>query len=343
MTILVSILREIRIPILILVFALIFGSIGYKLIYPDISWIKIIFMVAITLTTVGYSDVLDVEDNPLASAYTILLMGLGMGSVLYSVSKLTAFIIEGKLKEIFITEKIRKRIKNMKDHFIICGVGQTGIHVVREMRENQKNFIIIDQDPKTIEKVNSEFGSCMSIQGDATSDTILHEANIEHAKGLIATLSSDKDNLFLTISAHLMNLELTIIAKAIETTHMYEKLQKAGAAYVVSPNLIGGLRIASEILRPQVVSFLDQILRGKDQSMRMEEATVCSGNPMIGETLRSAQIYEKTGLITVAIGFEGSFVYNPSLDIEIRENMVIIVICNPEQHKKLLDLTSLKN
>ena len=335
MSVLTSIFHEIRVPCFLLMVTIIFGSLGYKLIYPDISWIKIIFMVAITLTTVGYADILSVENNPSATIYTIVLMVLGMGSVLYAVSSLTAFIVDGKLKEIFATEELKKRIKNMKNHFIICGAGQTGIHVIREIHTAQKKIIVIDQDETLLKKIYREFPSCAIINGDSTDDFVLHQANIKEAKGLIATLSNDKDNLFLTISAHLMNPHLVMVSKAIDTKHMPEKLKQAGATYIVSPNLIGGMRIASEILRPHVVSFLDHMLRGEDKSIRIEEVIVSQNSPLINKTLKTSNIYEKTGLVIIAVGSNNAFTYNPSLNTRIKAGMVILVICNPKQHQKL--------
>ena len=329
------IIKKVQYPIIILCLSLAFGSIGYKIIYPDAPWLKIIFMVAITLATVGYGDILHVEDNPVALIYTMFLIIAGMGVVLYAVSVITAFIIEGHLKNVLIMETLRREIHKIKDHYIICGAGQTGMHVIHEMDTMKQHYVVIDIDETNIHKLEHDYPNALYIIGDATDDEVLSQANISKAKGLVAALASDKDNLFLTVTAKLFNPNLKIVSKLVDVK-ISHKLKNAGATYVVSPNLIGGLRIASEILRPNVVGFLDRMLRGKDKSMRVEEMTVTSTCKYIGSTFLEADFYKKTGLNILAYSLPGEdFMYNPSNETVIMENLIILVICNVDQRLKL--------
>ena len=334
-----NLLNQIKLPIFLLFISFFLGSIGYKLIYPDVDWLKIFFMVAITLATVGYGDILHVEDNPVALIYTCLLILLGMGVVLYAVSLLTAFVIEGKLHKIFIEERIHRRINKMQNHYIICGAGNTGKHVIREISITQHAYVVIDKNQEILESLKKEFPNVLCITGDSTDDNILLEANIKTAIALIATLSNDKDNLFLTITAKMQNPNLKIVSRAVDIT-MFDKLKNAGANYVVSPNLIGGLRIASEILRPNVVGFLDKMLRGTDKSVRIEEVTVLASCKYIGKSFQDIDLYNKTGVNILAYSLKNDFIYNPSNSTLIQENMILLAICTPNQRQKLESLLS---
>lgn len=259
----------------------------------------------------------------------------GMGVVLYSTSLLTAYIVEGNLRNAFTLVRLRKKVKNMKDHYIICGAGETGSHVIREMAEKNKTCIVIELNEQIIEELKSEFPEVPILHGDATSDILLEEAGIEQAKGLVASLSNDKDNLYLTLSAKLLKPELKIVAKAIELT-MIKKLKKAGAHRVVSPNYIGGMRMASEILRPHVTTLLDQMLRGDDQSLRIEETTVKSGSHLVGKTLQEVNFLGSCGVNVLAIGdLDMNFLYNPKSDTILKENDILVYIGNAKQKEQM--------
>ena len=327
--------KKLAIPLYLLLFTLVFGTLGYKIIYPEVPLLKLIFMTGITISTVGYGDVLGVENSPIALAYTMLLMLVGMGLVLYSISIVTAFILEGNLRHAFVVERIRRRVKHMENHFIICGAGETGIHVIREMFHTDQDFVVIESDESRRGKLNKEFPKCNVLIGDATSDQLLNQAGIDRCRGLVAALSSDKDNLYLVVTAKMINPHINIVARAINLS-MIDKLKNAGAKYVVSPNFIGGMRMASEILRPNVVSFLDRMLRGKDKSIRVEEVTIPPSSPIIGETIDSAKIFDRCGINIIALGKKSNeFFYNPGPQTEISSGDVLLYIGNVEQEKRL--------
>ena len=310
---------------------------GFKLIYPEEEWGELFFFTAITLSTVGYEDFLGIRSNPLARLYTMTLIITGMGIVLYSVSAVTAFVIEGNLKEIFRDRSMKRKIAHYQNHYIICGSGQTGIHVVREMVEMKHQVVIIEHDAENCEKLREEFPGLLILNGDATSDETLIKANIKNAAGLIATLSVDKDNLFLTLTGRMLNSRLKIVSRAVDL-NMQAKLFNAGANYVVSPNFIGGMRIASEILRPHVVTFLDRMLRGKSKDIRVQEVKIPEGSRIIGRTILETAIREKTGLNIIAYsptGRDEDFVYNPCDGSLLEKDGVLLFIGGPEDMKKM--------
>ena len=228
MPILSFIWREIKIPVLLLFITLFGGALGYKIFYPHESWIKIIYATAITLTTVGFGDILNVEASPAASIYTILLIFLGMGMVLYSASMVTAFIIDGKVGLLFKERAKMKKISEMKNHFLVCGAGETGQHVVQEMLYSGARFIVIDKDEKRLKLLKEQFPEVMIFHGDATNDETLVKTNIKEAQGLIAVIQNDKDTLYLTFTARMLNPDLKIAAKSVDLS-IGKKLQNAGA------------------------------------------------------------------------------------------------------------------
>ncbi len=328
---------KLRLPLLLSFMTLFGGSLGYHILYPNESWWRLLYMTSITLSTVGYGDIFQIEHSPVATVYTMFLMLAGMGLVLYSVSTITAYVLEGHIGELFLAQALRRRVARMKDHYIICGAGETGIHVISEMYHAKHDFVVLEADSAKRDKIRAMFPDCCVLIGDATSDKLLEEAKIESASGLVAALSNDKDNLFLTISARMLNRKLKIVSKAIDLT-LVGKLKTAGADYVVSPNFIGGMRMASEILRPHVVTFLDRMLRGKDKSARVEELVVPKDSPLCGKSLEEARIYEECGLYIMALkpSDEGAdYLYNPPLETRLNEGTILLFIADMNQQKKI--------
>ena len=333
-----ALFRKIRLPFFLLGLLFFGGAAGYKLIFPQETWEHLFLMTAITLSTVGYGDFLHIENNSLASWYTMALIVTGMVLVLYSVSSLTAFIVEGDIKEVFFVKSMKRKIARMQNHYIVCGAGRTGVHVISELFSTGQEFIVIEKDPRVAEEIRAEFPGTPVLVGDSSSDALLEEARISHARGLVATLSSDKDNLYLTISARMLNPDMQIASRAIETT-MTKKLKKAGADHVVSPNFIGGMRIASEILRPHVVTFLDRMLRGKDTSIRVEEVKIQADSRLAEKNLRDSKIYEKTGVTIIAYSPPGDderdFIYNPSANLRLEAEGILVFIAGSKQTGRL--------
>ncbi len=327
--------KGLKIPIYLVSGSLILGALGFKIFFPEESFLRLLYMTGITLTTVGYSDILGVEKNPAAIIYTLFIMITGMGVVLYSTSLVTAYIVEGNLKNAFSLERVRRRIKKMENHYIICGAGETGIHVVKEMMESKVPCVVIEHDEEKRSEILEEFPHLPLIIGDATLDHVLEEAGISKAKGLVAALSNDKENLYLTVSAKMLRPGISIVARAVELT-MIKKLKRAGASRVVSPNFLGGLQMASEILRPNVTNFVEKILRGEDRSIRVEEIQVPSKSELIGKSLGEVNFFESCGVSILAIGRNlDQYFYTPGPDFVVEEGDVLLFIGNEVQEKKL--------
>lgn len=319
-------------------FIFVSGIIGYSVI-EKWSFLDSLYMTVITLTTVGFMEV-----NPLSSAgriFTIFFLIIGFSVILYGFGSITAFFIEGELMGILRRRKMEKRISRLTDHFIICGSGETGKHVINEFIKTNNPHVVIEKEESEIEALNARFGDVLYILGDASSDAVLLKAGIGRARGLITTFASDKDNLFVVLTARSLNPDLRIVARSIEE-ESERKLRTAGADSVVSANLIGGMRMASEMLRPTVVTFLNVMLRAEDEVLRIEEAAIHKNSKFENMTIKEADLPKKIGLLVIAIkhGETGKFIYNPPSDLVLKENDTLIVLGGVDQIEKLRGFTA---
>jgi voltage-gated potassium channel len=226
---------------------------------------------------------------------------------------------------------MENKIKNLKEHYIVCGSGDIGKTIIEELLLTKRDFVVIEND-KTNYDLLLKKENILAINGNPTEDNVLLEAGIKFAKGLICAIPSDKDNLFIVISARSLNPTLRIVARALDPNSV-SKLKTAGADAVVSTDVIGGLRMVSEAIRPAVVSFLDTMLRDTNASLRVEEIEVPLKSSFIGKTLSETRIFEKTGLLTIAIKNKenNKYIYNPKSDYKLSEKDILIVIGDTNQ------------
>ena len=282
-----------------------------------------LYMTVITISTVGFGEV-----HPLDSGGRLVAIGLilaGTGSLAYGLSVLAAFIVEGELRNVLGKRRMEKALARLSGHVIVCGGGETGKHIVEELLKTRTPCVVIEQD-LVRSRLLERFGEILVVEGDATEGDVLSHASIAAAHGLISTLPSDKDNLFVILTARELNPKLRIVSRVIA----YEsepKLRKAGADAVVSSNQIGGMRMVSAMIRPQVVSFLDSMLRDPNRVFRVEEAEVPPVSPLVGKTLGEVDFHNRVGLLVVAKrqGPQGEYVYNPKASLRLGAGDVLIV------------------
>ena len=318
---------------------LIIGTVGYTLI-QGWSVEDALFMTVITLTAVGYDEVHPLSVQGRAFTSFILFMGLtGLGLWF---AFLTSFIVELDLRDVFRRRRTLKEVGKMKDHVIICGAGRTGSQVIEELTVAGESFVVVERDSEKVGNLHELLPDLLIIEGDATIDHFLEDAGIGEARGLIASLSADTDNLFVCLTARALRPDLEIVARAYEEETV-PKLYRAGANHVVSPNASGAIRMASYMLRPVVVSFLDVATRSPDLTLRMEQETVSASSPLTGQTLMDAQIPQNTGLIVIGLrkkNPEGAkedytYVFNPQATTTLGAGDVMIVLGKPEQINEL--------
>lgn len=282
------------------------------------------FMTIITVAGVGYGEV-----HPLSSPgrwFTVILIMCGVSVIVYGVSTLTAFIVEGELGDFLRRTKMEKQISRMSGHHILCGAGRVGVCILAELVKTGHEVVVIEQDEEKVKEWRERHPEALVMKGDATNDTVLEAAGIRRAAGLLASLSADKDNLFIVLSARALNPDLRIVARADEESAK-DKLLRAGADSVVFPHLIGGMRMASEMVRPNVVSFLDTMLREKDGTLRVEEVRIQERSPLVGTRLGEADLFAKAGALLMAIRHaDRRFEFNPPHEHELRAGDTLVVM-----------------
>ncbi len=222
---------------------------------------------------------------------------------------------------------MQNAIDQLNGHYIICGAGVTGWFVIEEMMKTKQAFVVVEKEESKIEELKRR--GIRYVEGDPTLDEVLIKGGVNRAKGLVTALGSDRDNLFVVLTARELNPNLRIVAEGIEKG-TEPKLRKAGANVVVLPNAIGGMRMASEMIRPAVVSFLDLMLREKDRTLRVENVTICSGSSLKGKAIKELRAGEEYDILLLALGRTGSedFQFNPSQETVLSENHILVVMGN---------------
>lgn len=326
--------RKIIIAFSLLMGLLIIGTIGYSVLETEWNLLKAVWVTVNTLTTVGY------DDGGMGTAgrvFTMFLLTVGFGMFFYSVTIATSALVEGQLLSFFKQRKMIRTVAKISNHYIICGLGDTGVHVLDEMLKSEANFVGIEIDEERLEHL-AETREFLHLHGDATDDDVLIRAGIVQAQGLVACLSRDQDNLFVVISAKKINPDLRVASKAVEHNSP-AKLVTAGADEVVLPDHIGGIRLASGILEPHLIDFFTKIREGQ-QSIRFTEAIIQPNSPLDGVILQEARIQEQTGLVVIAIrNRSGTFIYNPSGEKKIEAGDALVIIADRQQLLTLHKLT----
>ena len=277
------------------------GSFGYYFIFETkYGFMTCVYMTVISLTTVGYGEVIQVTGNVPAELFTMILITFGMGIILYGISTLTAIIIEGELSGILRKKRMEKKIRKLKDHYIVCGGGQTGRPVLAELIVNGEPVVLIEQSEEIIGRCKTIWEDLLYVMGDASDDMNLKAAGIEKAKGIIVSLASNKDNLFITMSARMLNSRIRIVSRVTDTT-LEAKMRRAGANSIVSPNYIGALRMASEMIRPAAVDFLDSMLRSSRGNLRIHEISIAEKSPLLEKNIIETGFKQRFNLLVLAI------------------------------------------
>ncbi len=328
--------RNVFTLLLLLFFLVLIGTAGYMLI-EDYTFREALFMTIITISTVGFGEV-----RPLSSdgkLFTMFIIFAGLGTMAYALTSTVALLMEGELSETLRRIRMKNQLAEIKDHYILCGAGQTGINIVENFQQNKVPFVVIEQDKQKVAYMEGQ--SVLVIQGDATHDETLAKARVAHAKGLIACLATDAANVFVVLTVRSMVPDLHIISRAIDRK-AHAKLRTAGADNTISPNEIGGLRMASLLLKPAVVSFLDIITRAGEVRLDLEEITVSQDSGIPGKTLHELAIPKKIGLMVLAVKKkeEEELHLNPGAKEVLHVGDKILVMGKPEQIEVLRQMNS---
>lgn len=328
--------RRLVIAALAFVFVLLVGVVGYRVLQPDTSWLDALYMAVITLTTVGYGEI--VVPTPGVRVFTIVLLVSGLGVAAVFATTAAGLIIEGYVGHVFWKRRMERQASRLKDHYIVCGCGEAALHAVEELQAVRRGVVVV-ADPAAgeegVQALRERLADVPLIVGDPSDDRLLESAGLAEAQGLLACTESDKDNLVITLTARQSKPSLRIIAQATRS-EMDAKLRRAGADAVVSPSLIGGLRMASVLIRPTVVSFLDQMLRDRDKNLRVGEVAIPSGSSLLDRPLGELEVLGGTRALLLALKDEaGGWVYNPPRDTELRQGCTLILMGTPEELERV--------
>ena len=308
-------------PLLVPVVLILIGTVGYTVIEPAYSPFDALYMTVITLTTVGYG-----ETHPLSPAgrvFTIFLLLGGVFTLFYAASELLRGIITGEVRRLLGRDYMARTLAGLKDHLIICGYGRMGRYVAKEFERQHVPFVIIDWESELLPETQD---TILTVVGDATSDDVLRRAGVERARAVVAALPSDADNLYITMSARLLNAKLTIVARA-ETEEAEQKLLRGGADRVIAPYQLGGSKIAQAVLRPTVLEFIELATKTEHLELQIEQTQIAPSSALAGVNLSNSRLRHDFGLIIVAIKKKhGAMIYTPPADtvLEVGDTLIAL-------------------
>lgn len=314
---------------------IVFGTIGYMII-EDWNILDSFYMTVITIATVGYSEIHHVSDT--GRLFTVLIIFLGVGFSLYIAGAIVQLMVEGQIRTIMGRKRLDNKIFRLKQHHIICGYGRIGQVLCNQIKHKPIDFVVIEKNEELIPTMESD--DILYLPGDATDENILMSARINEAKGLVAVLGTDAENVFLVLTARQLNPDLFIIARSCESRSK-SKLLAAGANAVESPYDMGAMSMAQRIIRPTVTSFLNLALTSQRKDIQMEEIPIRPESKLVNVMLKDSEIRSKYNLIIIAIKkANGQMNFNPSFDtiIEVNDTMIAVgEAANLERLEKVLN------
>jgi voltage-gated potassium channel len=300
------------------------GTVGYVVIE---GWhpFDALYMTVITLATIGFQEV-----HPLSTAgraFTIALIVAGVGAVGYFVNAVGQLALSGELAARLRRRRMQERLAALRGHYVVCGYGRVGQQVVEDLRQRGRQCVVVDSARPASANPDVPF-----VVGDAANDEVLRQAGIDRARGLVAVTGDDPTNLFVTLSAHALNPKLVIVARANDDA-TEPKLLRAGAAHVISPNIIGGRRIAAQLLNPAVADFLDVVMHSGQLEMWLEEFPIAPGSALHGTTVAAADVRRRTGANVLAVRRhdQGTILTNPPADLTFAPGDILIALGTGEQ------------
>ncbi len=309
------------------------GTVGYWFIGgKQYSFVDTLYMTVITIATIGFGEIIDLAGNPGGRLFTIFIAISGIGALTYVVTNLTAHVVEGELTESFRRRRMEKMVNNYRNHFIVCGFGAIGSYIAGELYGTGRSYVVMDADKEVVERALQSLPDQIVLEGDATDNDALIKAGIERARGLFAVTGDDNQNLVISLTAKQVNPRVRVVARCNDIRND-EKIRRAGADAVVSPGFIGGLRMASEMIRPTVVSFLDMMLRERDKSLQVEEISLPEA--FVGKAISALDLRRHPQTLVLAIKTKDRWIYNPPRDYVIQIGDILVYISTPEGKDEL--------
>lgn len=324
---------KIYLAIGLMITVLMIGVMGYRYI-SDYTWLDALYMTIITVTTVGFMEVKPL--NAEAKIFTVMLIISSVIIFSFALSVISEYILSRNSLQLLKKKKVRNQINSLNNHVIVCGFGRNGMQAAERLKAYKRPFIVIERDKEIIEKYENEV---LFVEGDANEDNVLIESGVERANYLIATLPDDADNLFVVLSARQLNQNLFIISRASKVTSQ-KKLQLGGANKVIMPDKIGGDHMASLVVIPDLITFMDKLSMEGEHTTNLEEVAIEDFSDQVDcNSLRDLDLRRKTGCTIIGyIEPDGNYIINPEADMPLKPNSKVIVLGRPEQIRKLNEM-----
>jgi voltage-gated potassium channel len=311
----------------LLVSVVIFGAVGFHLIEGWSLW-RAFYVTVLAITTVDLPPL----SRP-AQAFTIVLLFAGVGSALYTFTLLATMVVEGGLPKRLQKRRLERMLETIKDHFIICGYGRIGSIVAQQFHRQGVLYVVIERDPERVHAAMDN--GALAVEADASREDVLKRVGVERARGLIAAMGTDAENVYAVLSARLMHANLFIVGRA-ETEDATVKLKRAGADRVISPYMIGAVQIAQTALRPAVVDFVELATSSDNLDLAMEEITIAAGSRLADRSILDVNLRQRYGVIVVGIQRQnGKMDFNPEPDTIMRPSDKLVVLGRPDSLKRL--------
>jgi voltage-gated potassium channel len=328
-------LRLLKWVLLMLALVLLFGTLGYSYL-ENVPPFEAFYMTVITITTVGFGETIQLHEG--GRLFTVFLIFLGAGMIMLTVGVLTQVAVEGTYLRGREKKRVLSKIKKLEGHYVVCGAGRIGKYVIGELKKRDVPLVVLEADEQVAEELTADNQLC--ICGSATDEEVLERANLENAKGLVVTVSTDAEAVFIILTARDLNPDLFIVARAIEE-HNESKIRRAGANRVMSPYRLIGRRMANSMLHPAVIDMLDNVMFSDELDLALEGLKVYSGSAVAGQTLRESSIRDKFGLVVIGVQkAHGNLVFNPKADEVIEAGDTLISIGEKDALMRLAEYLS---
>lgn len=332
------IFRLLYVALVALVLVHLFGTIGYMVLTDGkYSWFDCFYMTFITVATIGFGEIIDMSSNQPARILTVVIGILGAGNLSMLFSVVTVALLETDLNGTLQRKRMEKAIKKLKGHYILCGFGRVGRNIAHELEATHRHYVAVDEDTLRLNDYKERNPGFLYLHGDASDDDVLLAADIADAKGVFAVTGDDSRNLMIVLTAKQLKPEVRVVARCQETRNI-EKMRKAGADAIVSPDFTGGMRIASAMIRPHVVSFLDEMLKS-EKNLRVEEVPVPAG--FIPKPISALQLRSANYVLLAVRERNGEWQFNPDENFLIKPGFMLIAMASPvgrmEIERSLID------
>ena len=315
-------LRRIQIGALVLVAIFVVAVLVYHW-RGDYSWLDAVWMVVITISSVGYGERSEIKD-PALQVFTILLIVFGISAVAYTVGGFIQTLFEGEFERVLEGRKMKREIEGLKDHVVICGFGRTGMMLVTDLKSQGHKLVVIENDADRMEEAKNS--GCLCINGDATEEDVLVSAGVRQAGTVISALPHDAENVFIVLTCRDLNPDVRIISRA-EHVNTKRKLLQAGADRVVMPTVIGAQQMTRLVTRSSTAEFIHLVSDKENLDVELDEIEVLQGSSLVGKTIGDSQIGQQFRLLVVGIKqVDGPIHFNPQAQRMLEVNDVLIVL-----------------